>query len=172
MVVSQNKTVSPVDPSSFARGTIRGSRRHLLLSVVWFTAVAGAVLASGASVLTVVVLAAICAGLIAYNLVRIRAATRALGSPQLAHDFVLAQKRSHLVRGRIYLIASPILLAGTGAGLAHEQPTPPPYAWAVFAFTGAVLVYGWIWWVRTLRRVKLWHAPPLTTPTAADSNVR
>ena len=111
MAESQGKIISPVDPRAFARGTIRGSKRHLLISVAMTVAFAGAGLACGASALTLLALAVMCGGLVTYNLVRIRAARRALGSPQLAHDFVLAQKRSHLVRGTLYLIASPVLLA-------------------------------------------------------------
>jgi Flp pilus assembly protein TadB len=149
---------APLEPTAFAARVIAGSKRHLALCVLLTCAIAVMGVALGAPWKWLAALGVIGASQVLYNVLRIRGARRALRSAQAGGDFIGAQKRSHLLRGKVLLVVSPLLLLGVGVGLAREQPSPS--VWIVFAVIGAFLGYGWLWWFRALRRVKSWRAAP------------
>lgn len=155
----KQQRTEPLDLQRFARSVISASKRHLLISVLGTLALEAANYATGASILTMAILATIGTSLVLYNLLRIRRAARALESTTDAGEFVVAQRRSHRVRGKVYLVASPIVLVATGLGLVLERPRPPLGAWVAFLLVAAVLAYGWIWWRRALRQVEGWRTP-------------
>ena len=144
-----------VDPEAFARETIAASKRHLLTSVV-LTVVGGSALALTGYLPGAFTMAGIGSFLVLYNVFRIRAASRALSSTDLGTTFVRGQRRSHLVRGTVYLVGSPVLVFITAFGLASKDPGAPAFEWLLFGAICAFLAYGWVWWLRTLRRVRLW----------------
>jgi hypothetical protein len=153
--MSRARTSLHLDPQAFARGAITASKRHLVSSVLLTVAV------GVAAALLHYATAMIAAGmigffLVVYNVLRIRAASRALGSAELGVKFVERQRRSHLVRGTAYLFLSPVLVLVTAIGLALEKPGPPAIEWLLFGAIWALLAYYWVWWLRALRRVRLW----------------
>lgn len=72
------KRRAPLDPNAIARGAIAASKRHLAQSAMLATVVAGLGAAMGALAIHLVGIGLIGAGLVAYSLLRIPAASRAL----------------------------------------------------------------------------------------------
>lgn len=153
-----NRNVRTLDPTAFARGTIAGSKRHLAQSAMLAAVVAALGALIGAPAIHLVGIGVIGAALVAYNLLRIRNAKRALQSAEGGRAFVRDQRQSHLVRGKLYLVASPLLVVAVAIGLAREQPSVPVGAWLAFVACAAFIAYGWVWWARALRRVRHWRA--------------
>ena len=152
------ESVQPLDPAVLARGVIAGSKRHVAGSMGLAITLATVTMLLGASRVYLGIFAGAAVCMVLYNIVRIRAATRALDTPERGPAFVHAQQRSHQVRGTIYLVTSPVLVAATAIGLVSESPPPPPAAWMVFAGMALFIGYGWYWWLRALRRVRRWRA--------------
>lgn len=149
-------TGTPLDRVVFARGVIAASGRHVVVAGLLVSGLATVAALSGASAPVILVPLGLGASLVLYNLLRIRAAKRSLQSPEAGAELMRQQRRSHLVRGTFYLVASPILLLGVALGLASERPAPPLAAWLLFAAIATVLGVGCLWWLRALRRVRAW----------------
>jgi hypothetical protein len=110
--------------------------------------------AAKASVGAYVFIAATTVFLFAYNFFRIRSARRALAAPGRLPEFARAQRKSHLVRGRIYLVAAPIIVVVTWLLLARDLPSVPPSHVIVAAAGTVFLGFYWLVWLRTIRRIR------------------
>jgi hypothetical protein len=135
-----------------AQGTIRGSLRHLVLSVVMGVTILAWYATSGAPRSTYVVIVAIGVFLVAYNVSRITRARRALAAPEQLADFAAGQRRSHRVRGRIFLVAAPVVLALTWIG-SIVGGTLSRDSWIVLSGITIFLAVAWFHWFRVVRRL-------------------
>lgn len=145
----------------FAEGAVRGSRRHMVMSLLVCGAVEAFEISVHASAGVHAGVIGILVFLVVYNVLRIRLARRALaaGTADALRAFVHGQKRSHLVRGRIFLIACPVVVAAGWASTLYELRStdrPAIYVVAMLATT-AFLAWGWLFWWRGLRRVAQWQ---------------
>jgi len=148
--------MNEIDIRAFPRRIVLESRRNLVLSVVLTAGVLTFELALRASFVVHGFVVAIGLFLVGYHLVRMRRARAADSTLEAARAFVIQQRRSHLVRGRLALVLFPLLLAATW-GLALAAPHQlNAVGWALLALMSAFLVRGWFAWYRTLREVKLY----------------
>jgi hypothetical protein len=106
----------------------------------------------GAPTTAFVAVSSIGALLLVYNLVRIARARAALREPATLARFAEGQRRSHRIRGRIYLVGTPIVLGVTWMGVLMSGRVDAD-AWVVLAVITAFLVAGWVFWLRVLRRM-------------------
>ncbi len=143
---------------SLARDCVRGSWRHMATGSMICAAIVAWYGWRGAATSSIASVAAFALFIVGYNLRRIFAARRALGDPSRLRGFSLGQRRSHLVRGRVFMIAMPLILVVTWTGVAFERARLPADAWAVLAGTTLLLAWGWRSWRRGLARI---HATPL-----------
>ena len=156
-------STDPSRPSSrsvqaiqFAHGVVRGSRRHLLTSVLLCGGLVAWGVHLGSDPASRVLMCAIGAALLLYNLLRIRSARRALASTELAQRFVLAQRRSHLLRGTTFLVLTPMLLVFVWINVLMLGDASGELI-VTLAVISAGLAGAMIWWSRALRRVRRWH---------------
>jgi hypothetical protein len=105
----------------------------------------------GAPVIAYVAVAVIAAFLIVYNVARVVRARSALREPAFLESFAAAQRRSHRLRGRIYLVGAPILIGATWFGAFTSLMHPE--SWVVLLAITLFLSGGWWWWFRAIRRV-------------------
>jgi hypothetical protein len=87
-----------------------------------------------------------------YNVVRIARARAALREPVRLEGFAAGQRRSHRVRGRVYLVGAPILIGVTWLGMLASSHSPMD-AWAVLIACTLFLSAGWVRWFVALRRL-------------------
>jgi hypothetical protein len=131
--------------------TITRSWQHLATSVLLCGAVVAWYAGRGASVGAFLGVGAIGAFLVGYNVVRIARARAALREPSLLSRFAEGQRQSHRVRGRLYLIGAPVIVAVTWAATLTSSSRLPADAWAVLAMTTLFLGAGWVRWLRVVR---------------------
>jgi hypothetical protein len=146
----------------FAERTIRGSRHNVRFGIIATVAVEAFEILARAGIGVHASVLAILALSLAYNTVRIRAARRAiaLGTLEALRKHLDDQKRSHLLRGRIFLVAAPVLVVGTSVATLltiRSADRPALYVCAVVVAT-LFLGRGWFWWRRALRQVAKWSA--------------
>ncbi len=106
---------------------------------------------------------AVMALLVAYNALRIHGARRALRDPSKLRRFHEGQVRSHRVRGRMYLVAAPIIVVASWTGVLASPEHVPLDAWMVLIATTIGLAYAWFVWRRVLKR-----APSQRPPRVLD----
>lgn len=138
---------------------VSASRRHMAMSVVLCSSGLIWYALQSSSLSSCVFMIAVMALLVAYNAVRIRGARRALRDPSRLGQFYERQVRSHRVRGRVYLVAAPIIVITTWTGIALSREHVPLDAWMILIATTIGLVYGWLVWRRALKRAPF-HRPP------------
>lgn len=140
-----------------AHGVERGSRRHLATSIAVGAVVFACEAGLGGGPVAYVFVVLVTGMLVACNVGRIRSARRAVtGSLEAARAYVLGQRRSHLIRGQVFLVGAPVILAITWAA-ALRVPLPV-FGWVVLLGGTGFLAYGWGWWWRALPRVRRWSA--------------
>jgi hypothetical protein len=140
-----------------ARDCVRGSWRHMATGSMICAAIVLWYGVRGASMSRIAFVVAFAMLVVGYDLGRIFAARRALRDPSRLRSFSLGQRRSHLARGRIFMIAMPAILIVTWTGVAFERGRLPADAWIVLAGTTLFLALGWRAWRRGLARM---HATP------------
>jgi hypothetical protein len=141
-----------------ASDCVRGSWRHMATGTMICAAIIGWYGWRGAAMSSIAVVAAFACVIVGYNFARIFGARRALHDPSRLRGFSLGQRRSHLVRGRIFMVAMPLILIVTWTGVAFERARLPTDAWVVLVGTTLFLVWGWRTWRQGLARM---HATPL-----------
>lgn len=133
--------------NAFIEATIRGSYRHLVLSTVVFVAVLTFEVALHAGSGVIAAVLAMYAFLVVYNLLRIRNARAARASEAAGRAFIEAQRRSHRVRRKVFLVTAPILVVGTWCGTLAAREGAPPLVWYGLSAATMFLGYGWArWW--------------------------
>jgi hypothetical protein len=140
----------------FAAGTARASRRQLGLSVALIAGIIVVLVAIGAPTSALVKPACIGVFLIAVHTRRLVLAKAELRQPRADGAFIRSHRRSHLLRGRIFLVACPILVLYTLTRLWLEEPPAPTGAWLATAGIVGFLGVGYVWWIRALRDVRKW----------------
>jgi hypothetical protein len=133
--------------------TVTRSWQHMAGSVLLCGAIVAWYAVRGASVAAFVGVGAIGAFLVGYNVVRIARARAALREPSLLPRFADGQRQSHRVRGRLYLIGAPVIIAVTWAGTLMSSSRLSADTWTVLAMTTLFLGVGWVWWLRVVRRL-------------------
>ena len=137
---------------SHASMTVRKSWEHMGLSVALCVAILAWYAIRGAPVAAFVGVTGIGVFLVAYNIVRITRARDALREPARLAAFAKGQRRSHKIRGRVYLVGAPIVVGVTWIGML-SLPHAPADAWAVLLGLTLFLSVGWVQWLRVLRRM-------------------
>ena len=141
---------------AFARGTEHASLRHLRFSIPVGIVVLVCEVVLGGGPFAYAFVGALTIVLVFYNIVRIRSARRAAaGSIEAGRAFILEQRRSHLVRGRLFLVGVPVLVAVTWAGALRASMST--FALNALLITTGFLAVGWCWWWRALPRVRRWN---------------
>ena len=132
--------------------TVKRSWQHMAVSVALCAAVVVwyAVRCAPASVFFGVT--GIGAFLVVYNVVRIARARAAVREPSRLERFAQGQRRSHWIRGRLYLVGAPILVAATWVGTLTTSRLPVDSLLALVIAT-VVMALGWVWWFRVVRRL-------------------
>jgi hypothetical protein len=138
----------------FARTTLRRSRTHLATTVllyggiaIWFASVH-----ASAGYFAFLVAAGLFIAL--YNLRRMRSARLALANPERLSSFAADQRRSHRLRGTIYLAVTPPLLGATWYGAVTTSGMTTS-SWVMLTGATLFLAWGGVFWARallTLRR--------------------
>jgi hypothetical protein len=146
--------------AAIAVGTVRGSFRHVTLSTIVFAVVIAYVAAEGAGAMAYAAVGAMYALLVAYNVGRIRVARRALAGDLAAlRAFAGGQKRSHVARGRAFLVVAPIIVA---VGWVDAVRSRASHELIAMGAVTAFLAWGWMMWWNGLKR---WRSyPPRQRP--------
>ena len=133
---------------------VRRSWQHLGASVVLCVAIAAWFSTQRAPAWAYGIVVGVGALSVTYDLLRIAVARRALRDPSRLEGFASGQRRSHRVRGRVYLVAAPMLIVATWLLAFASAPSAfAPASWAVLAFTTLSLMVGWWMWLRVVRRI-------------------
>jgi len=133
--------------NTFIDATIRGSHRHVVLSTVLFAAVLAFELALHAGGGVIASVLAMYAFIVVYNVLRVRNARAARASEADGQSFIEAQRRSHRIRRKIFLVTAPILVAFTWCGMLAAPEGAPPLVWYGLSAATIFLTYGWArWW--------------------------
>jgi hypothetical protein len=132
--------------------TVRRSWQHMAASITLCAATLGWFAVRGASAWEYAEVVGLGAFYVGYNVVRIGRARVALRDPSELESFAAGQRQSHRVRGRVFLVAAPILVAATWIG-ALRAPRLPMDSWVVLVATTLFLLGGWVWWLRVVRRL-------------------
>ena len=137
----------------YARTAVTRSWQHMASSVLLCGAILAWYAGRGAPLGAFVAVGFIAALLVGYNVVRIARARAALREPSLLPRFAEGQRQSHRVRGRVYLISAPIVVAVTWAGTLASSSRLPAGEWVVLGMTTLFLGVAWVWWLRVVRRL-------------------
>jgi hypothetical protein len=136
----------------FATVAVRRSWQHMGASVALCAATFGWYVIRDAPRSTFVAIAATGLFLVVYNVVRIAKARRALLVPSRLDEFAGGQLQSHRVRGRIYLVLAPVVIAVTWFEMLSSTPQPTDL-WLVDIGATLFLLVAWVWWFRTVRHM-------------------
>jgi threonine/homoserine/homoserine lactone efflux protein len=139
-------------PGGYAVTVVRRSWRHMGLSVAMCAAILGWYASRGASPAAFIGVTCIGVFLVIYDVIRIVRARDALAEPDRLDGFASEQRRSHRVRGRIYLVTAPVLVVVTWIGMLASSREPWD-SWAVLIGGTTFLAAGWAWWFNVLRRL-------------------
>jgi hypothetical protein len=125
----------------------------MAVSVLLCAAILGWYAARGASAVAFVGVVVIGVFLVVFDAVRIAGARAAIREPSSLSRFADGQRRSHRVRGHLFLVGAPVILAGTWAGTLMSSSRLPADAWAFLLATTLFIGVGWVWWLRIVRRL-------------------
>jgi hypothetical protein len=125
----------------------------MAVSVLLCAAILGWYAARGAQAVAFVGIVVIGVFLVVFDVVRIARARAAIREPSSLPRFADGQRRSHRVRGRLYLVGAPVIVAVTWAGTLMSSSRVPTDVWAVLLATTLFIGLGWVWWLRVVRRL-------------------
>ena len=141
-----------MDPIALATTTIRRSWQHMAASVALCLSILTWYAQTHAPRAAFLGVGMIGLCLVGYNLVRIRRAQAALDAPETLPAFVTGQRTSHRVRGRIFLVTAPVLLAVVWVSTARTEGVTRD-TWALLVACTVFLAVGWVFWLRVVRRL-------------------